>query len=245
MKAAKIAALHIFSARQQAYSGDSFLARSRVRRNFAEVKIFSPPRIESLLDKVDRDRLRQIQSRYANSAERYAKYADVERWLKINIARAQDLGLGLDRTGPQEILDVGCGAGFFLFVAKQFGHTCLGLDVDDFPASNELIDLFGVERVTWRVRAFQPLPVFERKFDLITAFSTAFNRNEDETSGWAGAEWSFFLDDLNRYLKPGGEIFFEINSGKDGRYFRDDVRQLFLQRGATVNGEFVRFPGKL
>src|ERR1051326_5928311 len=120
-------------------------------------------RVRTLLARIDKDRLREIQQRYANSSERYAKYADVERWLKINLSRARDLKL--DKSSPKQILDLGCGAGFFLFIAKQFGHSCLGVDVSDFPASNELIDLFGIERVTCRIRAFEPLPDLGRKFD--------------------------------------------------------------------------------
>lgn len=201
------------------------------------MKSFRRNRLEPFLAKIEGARLREIQQRYAGSSDRYAKYADVEHWLKINLPRVQNLKL--DVSTPKEILDLGCGAGFFLFLAKQFGHDGLGLDVGDFPLSNELIDLFGLERVTWRIRAFQPLPDFGRKFDLITAFSAAFNRNEDETRGWNVQEWKFFLDDLNRHLSLGGQIFMEINSGKDKRYFPSEVREFFLTRGARVDGERV------
>ena len=149
--------------------------------------------------------------------------------------------LKLERSPPKNILDLGCGAGFFLFLAKQFGHRCIGVDVGDFPLSNELIDLFGVERVTEKIRAFQPLPDFGRKFDLITAFSGAFNRSEDESRGWNIEEWNFFLDDLDRHRAAGGQILLEINSGKDERYFPAEIRDLFLTRGARVDGERVRF----
>jgi SAM-dependent methyltransferase len=203
------------------------------------VKFFGRNRIEPFLAKIDNQRLREIQQRYAGSADRYAKYADVERWLKINLPRVQELKL--DGSPSKQILDLGCGAGFFLFLAQQFGHTCVGLDVGDFPLSNELIELFGVERVTWKIRSFQPLPDFGRKFDLITGFSAAFNRSEDESRGWNPEEWQFFLDDLDRKLKPGGEILLEINSGKDKRYFPEEVREFFLKRGGRVDGERVYF----
>jgi SAM-dependent methyltransferase len=201
------------------------------------VGFFRRTRIEPFLNKIDNQRLREIQRRYATSTDRYAKYADVEHWLKINLPRVRELKL--DRSPPKQVLDLGCGAGFFLFLAKQSGHKCLGLDVGDFPLSNELVDLFGLERVTWKIRAFQPLPDFDRKFDLITAFSAAFNRSEDESRGWNPEEWKFFLDDLERHLKPGGEILLEINSGKDKRYFSEEVRDFFLKRGARVDGERV------
>ena len=193
--------------------------------------------MQSFLAKIDNQRLRELQRRYAGSTDRYAKYADVAHWLEINLPRVQELKL--DRSPPKQILDLGCGGGFFLFLAQQFGHKCLGLDVGDFPLSNELIELFGLERVTWRIRALQPLPKFGRKFDLITAFSAAFNRTEGESRGWNAEEWKFFLDDLDRHLKPGGEMLLEINSGKDKRFFPAEIRDFFLKRGARVDGERV------
>jgi SAM-dependent methyltransferase len=195
--------------------------------------------MNSLLAKLDIERLRDIQKRHAGSDVRYAKYADVEHWLAINLPRVEELKL--DRADPKQILDLGCGAGFFLFLAKQLGHSCMGLDVGDYPLSNELIALFGIDRLTWRIRAFEPLPDFGRQFDLITAFSAAFNRNGDETRGWTLDEWEFFLNDLDRHVKPGGEILLEINSGKDKRYFPGEIREFFAERGARVEGERVYF----
>jgi SAM-dependent methyltransferase len=203
------------------------------------VKLFAGESIKPFLAKIDRERLREIQKRHAGSNQRYAKYADAEHWLKINLPRVRELGL--DRSTPKRILDLGCGGGFFLFLAKQFGHSCLGLDVDDFPLSNELIELFEIERVTWRIRAFQSLPDFPDKFNLITAFSSAFGRSEDESRGWTVEEWTFFLDDLDRHRATGSKVVLEINSGKDGRYFPKDVREFFRMRGAKVDGEQVIF----
>jgi len=215
---------------------------AQLARTFAHVNWFHSLRLKPFLAKIDMERLREIQQRYASSSARYTKYADVERWLKINLARVHELGL--DRSSPKEILDLGCGGGFFLFLAKQFGHSGVGLDVDDFPLSNELVDLLQVKRIVWRIKPFEPPPDLGRKFDWITGFSTAFNRNEDESRGWGPDEWTYLLNDLQRRLEPGGKIFFEINSGKTKKYFPPKVRDLFLQRGATVKGEDIFFPAK-
>jgi SAM-dependent methyltransferase len=195
--------------------------------------------VESFLAKIDIERLREIQRRHCKSADRYAKYANVEHWLAINLPRVEELKL--DCSAPKQILDLGCGAGFFLFLIKQFGHAGIGLDVGDYPLSNELIELFGIERLTWRIQAFEPLPDLGRQFDLITAFSAAFNRNQDETRGWTADEFQFFLNDLDRHLRPGGQILLEINSGKDKRYYPAEIREFFLKRGARVDGERVYF----
>lgn len=202
------------------------------------MNLFSSLRPRRLLAKIDQRRLREIQRRYASSTNVYVKYADAGRWLKRNIPRIRKLQL--DRSRPKEILDLGCGAGFFLFIAKQFGHSGLGLDVGHHEVCNELLDLFGIERKVWPIQALEPLPDFGRKFDLITAFSTAFHRSADKSVAWGTDEWNFFLDDLfERQLQPGGEIFFDINSGKDKRFFPPAVRELFARRGAEIDGELV------
>jgi SAM-dependent methyltransferase len=203
----------------------------------------SPIPVRPLLDKIDKERLCEIQQRYASSPENYAKYADVERWLKRHIHRAQDLGL--HRSPPKAILDLGCGGGFFLFIAKQFGHSVQGLDIDDFPLLGELVALFEVPRTVWTIKPFTPLPDLGRKFDLITAFSTRFNRDREDRHVWGVSEWDFFLADLSRHLSPGGQVFLEINSGKSKPFYPDEVRQLFRRRGAKLERENVYFANGL
>ena len=161
--------------------------------------------MKPLLAQIDQRRLRDIQQRYAASTLNYAKYADIERWLKRHIARVQDLQL--HRSPPKVILDLGCGGGFFLFVARQYSHSVMGLDIDEFPLLRELTVLFSVPRTVWTIQPFQPLPDFEQKFDWITAFSTRFNRDREDRNVWGVKEWGFFLDDLSRHLRPGGKVF--------------------------------------
>lgn len=201
-----------------------------------------PIPLRRLLAQIDHERLRDIQARYSSSSGHYAKYLDVERHLKLNIQRAQDLKL--HRHPPQEVLDIGSGGGFFLFILKQFGHSGVGLDTDEFPVFSELMDLFGVTRKTWTIRAFEPLPDLGRKFDLITAFSAAFQGKDMHSWQWGAEEWRFFLDDLNRHLKTGGRIVFALNPSYQGRYYTPEILDLFLRHGAAVERENVLFPAK-
>jgi SAM-dependent methyltransferase len=188
---------------------------------------------------IDQTKLGELRMRYALSREHYAKYANVKRWLALNIVRAQDLKL--HRCPPQSVLDLGCGGGFFLFVLQHLGHSTLGLDIDVFPLFTELLDLFHVERHVWAIRPHQPLPDLGRKFDLITAFSIDFNREGKRDTWWGPAEWSFFLDDLKRHLNPGGRIFLGLNPRKDGEYYTPELRDFFLDQGASVERERVAF----
>ena len=197
-----------------------------------------PIPLSPLLSRLDSKRVREIRERYAASPVQIAKYADIDHYMKLNIERVQDLGL--QRSSPQDILDLGCGGGFFLYICQQFGHRCLGLDLEWYPVFTDLLNLFGIERKTWEIRAFEPLPELGRKFDWITAFSTGFNRVKKKA--WRVPEWEFFLDDVQKHLKPNGKIFFALNpEGRGGRYYDDDLRDLFLARGAQIERERILF----
>ena len=200
-------------------------------------RYFYPVSFRSLVAAVDPGQLAAIQAEYADSREHYAKYADVHRWLRLNIVRAQDLKL--QRCPPKSILDLGCGGGFFLFVAQQLGHRCLGLDADSFPLFPQLLDLLKVERRLWTIHPFEPLPDLGRKFDLITGFSVEFNRKADWW--WGPPEWEFFLNDLERHLAPGGRVFFGLNPGPNKEFYTPELRDFFRRRGAAIERENISF----
>jgi hypothetical protein len=93
----------------------------------AQRSIFRVP-LKPMLAQIDEDRAREIQQQYANSTAGYAKYADIQPWLRLNRERVQDLNL--HRSEPKRVLDLGCGGGFFLFILKNLGHSVVGLDID-------------------------------------------------------------------------------------------------------------------
>jgi SAM-dependent methyltransferase len=189
---------------------------------------------------IDEEKLRDIQARYARSQAGYAKYTDIDFWLRLNCERVQDLKL--HRSLPKRVLDLGCGGGFFLFILKTLGHSVRGLDSADVPLYPELLELFGIERVTWKIEPFEPLPNFKETFDWITAFSVSFNVERSNERLWSAQEWDFLLRDLEQYLAPRGKIFFTLNPQVGGNYYTPELRELFLRRGARIERERVFFP---
>src|SRR5437763_10013095 len=123
----------------------------------AQRSIFRLP-FEPVMAGVDQGRLREIEKRHAGE-----KYADIEHWLRVNRERVQDLKL--HRSRPQRVLDLGCGGGFFLFILKRFNHSVLGLDIDESPLFRELLELFEVPRISFRIQPFESLPNFQQQFD--------------------------------------------------------------------------------
>ena len=69
----------------------------------AQRSIFRVP-LRPMLAKIDHERAREIQQRYANSTAGYAKYANIEPWLRLNRERVQDLNL--HRSEPKSVLDL-------------------------------------------------------------------------------------------------------------------------------------------
>ena len=195
--------------------------------------------LEPMLAQIDRERAREIQQRYANSTAGYAKYANIEPWLRLNRERVQDLKL--HRSASKRVLDLGCGGGFFLFILKNLGHSVLGLDVERVVLFTELLELFGVPRVVCRISAFEPLPDLPQKFDWITAFSVNFNLYHPSKKRWGTQEWDFFLRDLQHHLAPGGKIFFGLNPQYDGDFYTPELRDFFLSQGASIERERIFF----
>jgi len=192
-----------------------------------------PLRVEELLRDIDRTKLDALCEKYRvpGEAKAWPKYTNVEHWIENAVQHVRSLRL--DRDPKLKILDIGSGAGYFLFVLKQLGHEVFGLDLAEPLFYGEMFELLGLERVVWRIEQFKPLPNLSRKFDLITAFAICFNGHGSERV-WGPKEWEFFLDDLNEHhLTPGGRVTLALNPEPYGRY-TPELKDFFLSRGAEI-----------
>ena len=192
------------------------------------------------IETIDPVGFEQIRQRYTieNPGADWPKYLDLDRWIEINIRRIREVELDLLR--PKHILDLGCGAGYFLYIAQLLGHSGVGLDIDRLPMFREITRLLGVRRVVQRIEAFRPLPDLGRKFDFITAFMICFN-NHKMPDLWKVPQWEFFLDDLAKHLTPRGRVWLELNQEYDGTFYTPELKEFFQRRGATINEHKIIF----
>jgi len=193
-----------------------------------------------VIETIDPAGFGQIRRRYAvaDPGADWPKYLDLDRWIGVNIRRIRQLELDLAR--PKQILDLGCGAGYFLYIAQLLGHSGVGLDMDRLPMFREITRLLGVRRVVQRIQAFRPLPNFGQKFDLITAFMICFN-NHKMPGLWRVSEWEFFLNDLAKHLKPRGRIWLELNQEYDETFYTPELKEFFQERGAKIDEHKIIF----
>ena len=199
-----------------------------------------PLEAKRVIETIDPAGFEQIRRRYAvaDPGADWPKYLDLDRWIGVNIRRIRQLELDLAR--PKQILDLGCGAGYFLYIAQLLGHSGVGLDMDRLPMFREITRLLSVRRVVQRIQTFRTLPNFGQKFDVITAFMICFN-NHKMLGLWAVPQWEFFLNDLAKYLKPRGRIWLELNQEYDGSFYTPQLKEFFQKRGAKIDEQKIIF----
>jgi len=205
-----------------------------LRRTAAPRRFGLPLTAERLIKSIPAAGLAEIRRKHAveDPGEAWPKYLNLTLWMDKNLQRVRDLGL--DAGGRRRVLDLGCGAGYFLYICRQLGHDTLGLDIDEVPMFAEMMSLLGLRRVVARVQPFVALPRFAEKFDLITAFMICFNGHKSPAL-WGPKEWAFFLDDAATRLNPGGRIRLGFNRERDDSFYTEELRQFFLDRGGTVD----------
>jgi SAM-dependent methyltransferase len=193
-----------------------------------------------ILATLDRTEFANLRERYPYrpDARKINAYEDAAYWIGRNVEYAQDLWL--DRAPPLRILDLGCGAGYFLYVCRFFGHEGLGLDTDEDPLFGGIIELLNIRRVVSRIHSRVPLPDLGEKFDLVTAHRVCFHRINRAPSGewneWTPADWEFFINDIQtKFLKPNGRLLLDFNPRRDGSsFFTPALRACFLAKGARI-----------
>jgi SAM-dependent methyltransferase len=201
-------------------------------------RLTHPVNKRRILDDIDWLRFRDLRHKYPYrpGSPQINRFEDVVYWIDINVERAQDLWL--DRAPPLRILDIGSGAGYFLYVCKHFGHDVLGFDTDNEPLFRATVELLNVPRIIGQVDRQTPLPNLGGKFDLVTAHRICFHRigKVRERVEWSTADWEFFINDVRtNLLNEPGRLLLDFNPRPDGSsFFTFELREFFLSQGARI-----------
>ena len=196
--------------------------------------------VENLLAQFDQHELEQILLRYAGGSDSiWSKYLDARKWLARNVDYAERFGWVLDP--PRDTLDLGCGAGSFLFVMRQLGSNVVGLDLED-PIFDDILRMLQIERITFRITRQEKLPDFgERKFDLITAWMICFNNYDRDDTIWGPRDWGYLLNDLAEKLTHNGRILFYFNAQRLGTIHTPELWNYFAGRAELLDGRLMIF----
>jgi len=189
---------------------------------------------ENLLASFDGAEFQRIQKQHGVTEPTHSnrKYISFPLpWLDKNIRRIQ--AVGLDYGARRNVLDLGCGAGYFLYIAQLLGHRAIGLDIDNEPIFRKMTSLLKVDRRVCGVQAFVALPEFGCKFDIVTAHLICFNGHDTEQV-WGVKEWSFFFNDLSRHLQPDAKIDFQLNPEPGNVFLTDELHSYFRNRLKAV-----------
>lgn len=144
---------------------------------------------------------------------RYFK-GNILRWIQEKLSVA--LWMGLDTAPKKRILDLGTGAGWFVYVARKLGHECYGTDILDRPEYDAGYDFLGIDILGELTYPMQKMNL-DGKFDYITTMRSFLGQRPQ---AWSKDEWKFFLEDMDNHLNEGGALYLACNSGSklDKRY---------------------------
>lgn len=128
-----------------------------------------------------------------------------------------------DRVGGGAMLDLGCGTGFVINLAKPFFDKIEGIDIT--PAMLEQVDTAD-PKVNVQIGRVEKLPFEENSFDAASAYSFLDHLERPEE----------MLSEALRVLKPGGELYIDLVPNQ--YYWAALAREEHYDR--TASAPFVR-----
>lgn len=181
---------------------------------------------------IDPVKFQQVIARHETEGYDSYKYFDKRFWLRSKMMRAVELGL--DKSGSKSVLDLGCGAGYFLYCCKFLGHRVHGVDIGGYDFYTDMIAFLGLSRTSCRIEAFRKLPPLGSRFDVITAHQICFNGHRTNDL-WGADEWDYFLSNLKAHLlNEGGIVALEFNEEPSIGFYTDDLQRFFESKSARI-----------
>ena len=154
------------------------------------------------------------------------KYFDFKDYIKHALQYAKEAGL--HKENNLKVLDLGCNAGYFLFVSNYFGHKSIGIDNAKDPYFDEISEFMKVERLNYAIKPQEHL-LNLGKFDYITAFNVTFDWIGRYR--WTIQDWIFFFNSIiENNLNSGGRIYFILNYQWELKELQDCWREMGIEQ---------------
>jgi len=170
-------------------------------------KQFTP---EDVLDTLGYDNVVSLGERIGN---RYFKADAVKKHIleKLSVAHY----LKLHETKGKTLIDIGTGAGWFPYICKLYGHTCIGTDELNRDNYQPIYDWLELDIRDELVCPHTPFGLTEKVDYVVTLRSFFPNR----PNVWEMEEWKYFFNDIIKNINPNGGLYLGSNSGdRRGRF---------------------------
>jgi SAM-dependent methyltransferase len=186
------------------------------------------------LDSLDHAEFRRI-CRSSRASNHKIELASSKRHLGRAWKRA--VRLNLDRSDPLDVLEIGPGAGYFLYVCQRLAHRVVGIDRPSLRLWPQVHQWLGVTVIDHMIEPNRPLADLGRRFDLVVAYNCPFNYVRGERRLWNRAEWTFLLDHLrDDVLKRGGRFVIDMRAKSVGGRVATPDDAVMLQQVCRSRG---------
>jgi len=198
---------------------------------------------------VDERKLRSLRRLHEGGLQDVVELCDYER--KLEIAVMNTMLAGLHNRPRMRILDIGCGGGYFVAACRHLGHACEGTEVPANRLSPTVAAAYRDVSTALRIAPMIELCIERHRpievlapatYDMITAHKICFNGHM-RPNPWSAAEWKFFIDDVRRFLVPGGQLVLDLNEDVarygSRRWYDAATAEYFSSVGQLVRNRVV------
>ena len=141
-----------------------------------------------------------------NQTNRYFN-GPIEKWIREKLAVVY--WLGLHQCSEKRVIDLGTGAGWFVYICKKFGHESYGTDIlnrPEYEAGYRFLNINIIGKLSYPMEKI----CLEEQFDYITTMRSFIGQRP---RSWTKDEWKFFFEDMQNYLKENGALYISCNCG--------------------------------
>lgn len=160
---------------------------------------------------------------YSDSIQDEFKGSQKSAWLKLIEDNAAS-------GGAHEVLDAGCGPGFFPIILGELGYHVTGIDITEnmISCARENAEAYGVN-ASFATMDCQSLSFPDSSFDLIISRNITWTLNDPRK---AYAEWY-------RVLKPGGRVLV-FDACWYLHLFNEELHEQYLRNDERVKQKYGR-----